>query len=108
MSRLSENDRHRMERKLILQILIAHGMRPLPFFMLNEMLAMQGTELAYGEPERSIRALDFHLTYLSDYGLIERKSLREGRLDLEAQTVRALGKAVDLLDGRIAAIPGIA
>jgi hypothetical protein len=93
---------------LILQLLIANGMRPIPLFILCNMMAEQGYPLAYGEPERSMRVLDFHLTYLADYGMVERKNLREGKLNLQAQTVRALGRAVDLLDGRIEPVPGIA
>jgi hypothetical protein len=101
MTKMSDILRYELERGLILMLLIDAQMRPVPNFILLGMMEGQG------RPLDDMKALDFHLTYLSDYGLVERKHPREGRINLDVQTVRAVGKAVDLRDGRITPVPGV-
>lgn len=107
MSKLTEDVKHERERGLIIELLIEAKLRPIPLFVLLSMMDGQGWPLGDGNPGQALNDLDFQLTYLADYCLVERKNPREGKLNLEIQTVRAVGKAVDLKDGRIAPIPGI-
>lgn len=52
--------------------------------------------------------LQFHLNCLSQGEYVESKRLRAALAELELTAVRATAKAVDLLEGRIAADPGVA
>jgi len=101
MTKISNDVRHEIERGMIILLLIDAQLKPVPLYILMGMMEGQGWALD------DVEALDFHLTYLSDYGLVERKNPRAGKLQLDIQTVRAMGKAVDLRDGRITPIPGV-
>jgi hypothetical protein len=73
-----------------------------PFIELRVQLARgQGYPLTDAE-------LWFHIRYLTNRGYVETRNTRPGRTDLSLTQVRATTKAVDLLDGRIEADPGIA
>jgi repressor of nif and glnA expression len=101
MSRLQDDIRHETERGVLLLILILNDLDWMPVKALQKQIVGQGYLL-------SIEDLRFHLNYLEQEGLVERRQLRAGRTDLELETVRATTKAVDLHDGRIAPHPGVA
>jgi hypothetical protein len=102
MGTLTEDVRHEVQRGVILMILTHRGLEWVPFTELRVQLARgQGYPLTDAE-------LWFHLRYLTNRGCVETRNARPGRTDLALVQVRATPKAVDLLDGRIEADPGIA
>ncbi len=104
MARLTEDIRHESQRGVILRVLIRRQLDWVPFNELKQQLLRgQGYPLTDDE-------LRFHLTYLSDpgRGYLEVQPLRSGRQEWEQKLVRATAKAVDLLDGRLPADPGVA
>ncbi len=105
MGALTDDIRHETQRGVILMILIRRNLDWVPFGELKQQLLRgQGYPLTDDE-------LRFQLLYLSDPArrYIEMKPLRLGRPEeLEQLQVRATAKAVDLIDGRITADPGVA
>jgi hypothetical protein len=101
---LTDDVRHEVQRGVILMILVHRNLEWVPFHELKMQMARgQGYPLTDGE-------LWFHLRYLAaaNREYIETRNTRPGRADLGLVQVRATAKAVDLLDGRIAADPGVA
>ena len=102
MAALIDDVRHEVQRGVILIILTHRGLEWVPFTELRVQLARgQGYPLSDSE-------LWFHLRYLANRGCVEMRNTRPGRTDVSLVQVRATPKAVDLLDGRIEADPGIA
>src|SRR5690348_16372812 len=105
MGMLTDDIRHETQRGVNLMILIRRNLDWVPFGELKQQLLRgQGYPLTDDE-------LRFQLLYLADpgRGYIETKPLRLGRAgELEQLQVRATAKAVDLVDGRIPAEPGVA
>jgi hypothetical protein len=101
---LAREIRDEIIRGVILSILIKHRLDWVTFGTLRVQV-QRGQGFAVEEDE-----LRFHLAYLGDSarGYIENKPLRAGRVATELSLVRATAKAVDLLDGRIEADPGVA
>jgi hypothetical protein len=101
---LSDDVRHEVQRGVILMILVHRNLEWVPFNELKQQLARgQGYPLTDSE-------LWFHLRYLASpgRGYIETRNTRPGRVDLSLTQVRATSRAVDLLDGRVEADPGVA
>ncbi len=107
MKELYEDERHKIERGLILLLLINSRLKAVPVHVLLSMMEGQGYPLGGGSREQAMQDLDVHLTYLDDAGYVERRNLREGSLNLSLQTVRAKGIVLNLRDGRIPPDPGI-
>jgi len=105
MGNLADDIRHETQRGVILMVLIRRNLDWVPFGELKQQLLRgQGYPLTDDE-------LRFQLLYLADpaRGYIETMPLRAGRPEeLEQLQVRATAKAVDLIDGRIAADQGVA
>ena len=105
MRDLTDDIRHETQRGVILMILIRRSLDWVPFNELKQQLLRgQGYPLTDDE-------LRFQLLYLADpiRGYLEMKPLRLGRPEeLQQLRVRATAKAVDLIDGRIPADPGVA
>jgi hypothetical protein len=102
MPALIDDVRHEVQRGVILIILTHRALEWVPFTELRAQLARgQGYPLSENE-------LWFHLRYLENRGCVETRRTRPGRVDVSLMQVRATPKAVDLLDGRIEADPGIA
>jgi hypothetical protein len=102
MSTLINDVRHEVQRGVVLMILTHRGLEWVPFTELRAQLARgQGYPLTDAE-------LWFHVRYLSSRSYVETRHTRPGRTDLSLTQVRATPKAVDLLDGRIEADPGVA
>jgi hypothetical protein len=101
---LGDDVRHEVQRGVILMILVHRNLEWVPFNELRQQLARgQGYPLTDSE-------LWFHLRYLASPGrdYIETRNTRPGRVDLSLTQVRATSRAVDLLDGRLQADPGVA
>ena len=102
MAALTDDVRHEVQRGVILMILTQRSLEWIPFSELRVQMARgQGYPLTDSE-------LWFHLRYLANRGYVETRSTRPGRADLSLTQVRALSKAVDLLEGRLEADPGVA
>lgn len=102
MAALINEVRHEVQRGVILMILVRRNLDWVPFAELRAQMARgQGYPLTDSE-------LWFHLRYLAGRGYLETRNPRPGREDRAIFQVRALAKAVDLLDGRIAGDPGVA
>ena len=102
MGILSDDVRHEVQRGVILMILAHRCLDWVPFTELKAQLARgQGYPLSDAE-------LWFHVRYLGNRGYLDSRNLRPGRTELSLTQVRATPKAVDLLDGRIEADPGVA
>jgi hypothetical protein len=103
MGSLADDIRHETQRGVILMILIRRSLNWVPFGELKQQLLRgQGYPLTDDE-------LCFQLLYLAERGYLEMKPLRLGRPEEPQQVrVRATAKAVDLIDGRIPADPGVA
>jgi len=102
MGTLTEDVRHEVQRGVILMILTHRALDWVSFSELRVQLARgQGYPLTDG-------TLWFHVRYLASRGYVETRSTRPGRNDLSLTQVRATPKAVDLLDGRVEADPGVA
>jgi hypothetical protein len=105
MGALIDDIRHETQRGVIVMILVRRNLEWVPFGELKQqMLRGQGYPLTDEE-------MRFQLLYLADAAraYIEMKPLRLGRAEeLQHFQVRATSKAVDLLDGRIPADPGVA
>ena len=103
MGSLADDIRHETQRGVILMILIRRSLNWVPFGELKQQLLRgQGYPLTDDE-------LCFQLLYLAERAYLEMKPLRLGRPEEPQQVrVRATAKAVDLIDGRIPADPGIA
>ncbi len=102
MSALTNDVRHEVQRGVILMILVHRNLDWVPFPELRAQMARgQGYPLTDSE-------LWFHLRYLAGRDYIETRNPRPGRADISLYLVRALPKAVDLLDGRVERDVGIA
>lgn len=102
MPGLMNDVRHEVQRGVILMILVHRNLEWVPFSELRAQMARgQGYPLTDAE-------LWFHLRYLAGRDYLETRNPRPGRSDLSLYRVRALTKAVDLLDGRIERDVGIA
>jgi hypothetical protein len=102
MAALTDDVRHEVQRGVILMILTHRNLEWVPFPELRVQLARgQGYPLTDSD-------LWFHVRYLVNRGYVETRATRPGRNDLSLTQVRATPKAVDLLDGRIEADPGVA
>lgn len=102
MADLTNDIRHEVQRGVILMILVHRNLDWTPFAEVRAQMARgQGYPLTDGE-------LWFHLRYLASRAYVETRNLRPGRSDLSLVQVRATPKAVDLLDGRLQADPGVA
>ena len=103
MDYLAQEIRDEIIRGLIVCVLVKNGLE----WMTLPSLRIQ-VQRGQGYPVED-HELRFHLAYLSDStrGYIESKALRAGRGSTDCSLVRATAKAVDLLDGRIAADPGV-
>jgi hypothetical protein len=99
---LIDDVRHEVQRGVILMILTHRALDWVPFTELRVQLARgQGYPLTDAD-------LWFHMRYLANRGYLETRNTRPGRSDLSLTQARATPKAVDLLDGRIDADPGVA
>jgi hypothetical protein len=100
---LAQEIRDEIIRGLILCVLVKNRLEWMTFGSLRVQV-QRGQGYALEDSE-----LRFHLAYLSDStrGYIESKALRAGRGATDFSLVRATAKAVDLLDGRIDADPGV-
>jgi hypothetical protein len=99
---LIDDVRHEVQRGVILMILTHRALDWVPFTELRVQLARgQGYPLTDAD-------LWFHVRYLANRGYLETRNTRPGRSDLSLTQARATPKAVDLLDGRIEADPGVA
>jgi hypothetical protein len=99
---LIDDVRHEVQRGVILMILTHRALDWVPFTELRAQLARgQGYPLTDAD-------LWFHVRYLANRGYLETRNTRPGRSDLSLTQARATPKAVDLLDGRIEADPGVA
>jgi hypothetical protein len=99
---LIDDVRHEVQRGVILMILTHRALDWVPFTELRVQLARgQGYPLTDAD-------LWFHMRYLANRGYLETRNTRPGRSDLSLTQARATPKAVDLLDGRIEADPGVA
>jgi len=102
MSDLTSDVRHEVQRGVILMILVHRSLDWVPFSELRAQMARgQGYPLTDAE-------LWFHLRYLAGRDYIETRNPRPGRADISLYLVRALPKAVDLLDGRLPPDAGVA
>jgi hypothetical protein len=102
VSALVNDVRNEVQRGVILMILVHRNLEWVPFSELRVQMARgQGYPLTESE-------LWFHLRYLSGRSYLETRNPRPGRSDVSLYQVRALPKAVDLLDGRIEKDPGVA
>jgi len=102
MSDLTSDVRHEVQRGVILMILVHRNLEWVPFSELRAQMARgQGYPLTDAE-------LWFHLRYLGGRDYIETRNPRPGRADISLYLVRALSKAVDLLDGRLPPDVGVA
>ncbi|HEV2425875.1 MAG TPA: hypothetical protein VGZ29_13685 [Terriglobia bacterium] len=102
MSDLINDVRHEVQRGVILMILVRRNLDWIPFSELRAQMARgQGYPLTDSE-------LWFHLRYLAGRNYIETRNPRPGRSDISLYLVRAMPKAVDLLDGRVERDVGIA
>lgn len=102
MAALVDDVRHEVQRGVILMILAHRNLDWVPFSELRAQMARgQGYPLTDAE-------LWFHLRYLAGRNYIETRNPRPGRADISLYLVRALPKAVDLLDGRVERDPGVA
>lgn len=104
MTALGDDVRHEVQRGVILMILIHRNLDWVPFNELKQQLARgQGYPLTDSE-------LWFHLRYMASPGrdYVENRYTRPGRADLSVVQVRATSRAIDLIDGRLAADPGVA
>lgn len=102
MREQTEQVRHEVLRGLILRILVLRDLDWVSFIELKLQLVR-----GQGQTLRDDDSLMFQLRYLSDRGYVELKRLRAGRADIELQCIRATGRAVDYLDGRLPDDPGI-
>src|SRR5207248_4840189 len=100
---LANEIRDEIIRGVILSVLVKHRLEWVTFGSLRVQV-QRGQGYALEENE-----LRFHLAYLGDSsrGYVENKALRTGRKATDFTLVRATARAVDLLDGRIAADPGV-
>jgi hypothetical protein len=95
MKNLSKQVQQEAQRGLIVRILVEWRLEWMPFGELRlQVLRRAGYPLADEE-------LQFHLNYLARSGYVETKQLRAARAGLEMTAVRAVPKAVDLVEGRI-------
>ncbi len=101
MDSLTGHVKHEAERGVMLKILVEWGLEWMPYHELRMQLA---SRLGYRIPDTELR---FQLNYLTQGGYAETKQLRAGRSDIELLAIRGTTKAVDLLEGRVAADPGI-
>jgi hypothetical protein len=102
MTALVDDVRREVQRGVILMILVHRNLDWVPFSELRAQMARgQGYPLTDAE-------LWFHLRYLAGRNYIETRNPRPGRSDMSLYLVRAMPKAVDLLDGRIEQEAGIA
>ena len=104
MGALTDDIRHETQRGVILLILVHRKLEWVPF---NELKQQMARGQGYMLTDHDLR---FHLAYLSSpsRGYVEVTGLRPGRNDASLTLTRATAKAVDLLEGRIAADPGVA
>ena len=102
MGALTDDVRSEVERGLILTILTRRNLEWVPF---SELSAQMERHQGYATSDSQ---LWFHLRYLAGRAYLETRNPRPGRSDVSLLQVRAMSKAVDLLDGRIAADPGVA
>lgn len=102
MGALTDDIRSEVERGLILTILAKRNLEWVPFSELSAQVARhQGYRMSDSQ-------LWFHLRYLAGRAYLETHNPRPGRSDISLLQVRAMSKAVDLLDGRIEPDPGVA
>jgi len=101
MSKLSKQVQREAQRGLIVRVLVDWRLDWMPFGELR-LHVLRRTGYAIADDE-----LEFHLKYLSTAGYVEMKHLRAARAGLELTAVRATAKAVDLIEGRIPADPGL-
>jgi hypothetical protein len=102
MSALINDVRHEVQRGVILIILVHRNLEWVP---LSELRAQMARGQGYALTDAEVW---FHLRYLAGRSYVETRNSRPGRIETGIFLVRALPKAVDLLDGRIEGDPGVA
>jgi hypothetical protein len=99
---LTDDIRHEAVRGLILTILVQRNLEWVPFPELKvQMARRQGSSLTDSD-------LWLQLRYLAGGAYVETRNPRPGRSDLSLLQVRAMSKALDLVNGRLEPDKGIA
>jgi hypothetical protein len=102
MATLTDDVRDEALRGVILSILVHRNLEWVPF---SELKVQVARRRGYSPPESD---LWFQLRYLAGRAYLETRNPRPGRSDFSLVQVRALSKAVDLVDGRLEADQGVA